>query len=242
MWWTRSAGEFIRLGVRVVSYRSVQRMKVELAEGASVRASVVELAAEYAPAGRLSVHAAGRVDAVRLDGQGPLPGVVEVVELIGEVDAGVAQLRIVGRDAGGGLVAGTLTDARAVVLALDVEVLEPIEERAGKSARLPSKSTAAPSWAEVAAATKARQDAEAAEEAAEPEAPPASIGDLVEHPTFGTCSIEKLDDDDEFIMVRSSTQRLLRLSLDVLRLELVSDEDGKKTFRARGIRPAGKGR
>ena len=58
-------------------------------------------------------------------------------------------------------------------------------------------------------------------------------GDRIEHASFGLCNVEKLDDDEEFVLVRSVQGRMLRLSLDVLRLELVGEVDGKRQFAAR---------
>ena len=44
--------------------------------------------------------------------------------------------------------------------------------------------------------------------------------------------VEKVD-DEEFVHVRSANQRLLRLSLEVLRLELLDEADGHRRYRSR---------
>jgi hypothetical protein len=217
--------------VRVTRYRSAERFRVEPLEGASVRETLRELGCDLSHGGRMQVRGVGRIDAVRFVGVSePSRGVIEVAQLSGDADS----LCLVGRGAEGAIVAGAIVDARAVELVLDVELLEPIAEGpiAEAAARVPSKQDAAPSWAAVAAATQARE----AEEANRPEAPTPTVGDRVEHATFGICTVEKIDADEEFIMVRSATQRLLRLSLDVLRLELVEETGGVRVFRARAPR------
>ena len=74
-----------------------------------------------------------------------------------------------------------------------------------------------------------------------PDVPLPVIGDRIVHPAFGPCVVEKMEDDEDFVMVRSATRRLLRLSLDMLELELVDSLGGHRTFEARVLRPA-KGR
>ncbi len=249
--------------MRVTAYRPTLRLRVEPIEGASLRQTLIDLVEQHQGdphrATRCEVQGAGRIDAVRLVGaSAATAGIVEVIQLTGDADRQEARLRLLGRGEDGALIAGALLDARAVELVLDVELLELVDAAAPEErreqpgaaarasapgtppARIPSKSSTPPSWAAVAAATLAREEAEAA--AAPPEAPAPEIGDRVEHPTFGPCTVEKIDADEEFIMVRSATQRLLRLSLDVLRLELVGEEGGHKQFRARGVRPTGKAR
>lgn len=58
-------------------------------------------------------------------------------------------------------------------------------------------------------------------------------GDLIDHPKFGRCQVERIDGDHEFVSARLRNQRLIRLSLDVLTLVLVGHEDGKRLFKAR---------
>lgn len=180
-------------------------------EGASVHETVRELVAGDASL-RAQISGVGSVDGVRLVREdAPRAGVVELVSLVGAVSADGARWSLFGRDGAGAWVGGELTDARVVDLELTVEVLEREPERPAPSAK--------PSWADVAAASTPR--APAIEDDG-PEAPVPHPGDVVEHPSFGACTVEKVE-DEEFIHVRSPQRRLLRLSLEVLRLELVSD-------------------
>jgi predicted DNA-binding protein with PD1-like motif len=88
---------------------------------------------------------------------------------------------------------------------------------------------AVPSWAAVAAASAA---VEPVEEAA-PSIEPLKAGDLIDHPKFGVCEVERIEGDAEFAQVRLRNQRLVRLSLDVLEVELDATEaDGRRRFRA----------
>ena len=122
--------------------------------------------------------------------------------------------------------AGLLDDARAVDVELSVELLELDQPQAAR----PAPPSAKPTWAEVAKASAAQVP-----EPEEAATPTAKLGDRINHPTFGECVIAKVESDDDFIIARTPTNRMLRLSLDVLRLELLStDENGRSTFRARG--------
>ncbi len=57
-------------------------------------------------------------------------------------------------------------------------------------------------------------------------------GDLIDHPKFGRCVVERVEGDYEFVSARLRNQRLIRLSLDVLRLLPAGEEAGKRLFRA----------
>ena len=90
----------------------------------------------------------------------------------------------------------------------------------------------------VAAATVATADDEADEAAAsdgeddwiEPE-----VGDILMHPKFGRGLIERVE-DSEFIHVRLKSNRSVRLSLDVIRLNLSGYEEGHQVFEASLVR------
>jgi predicted DNA-binding protein with PD1-like motif len=56
-------------------------------------------------------------------------------------------------------------------------------------------------------------------------------GDLVDHPKFGRCQVERIEGDHEFISVRLRNQRLIRLSLDVLNVVAAGTADGQRLFR-----------
>lgn len=173
----------------------------------------------------------GRIDAVRLDGVRH-DGVHLVIAAQGHLTAEAFVVTMVARAADGTLRSGELDDARAVDVELSVELYE-VERVASVTAPAPTVPVTPkkPTWADVAQVSAAQPEAEANE----PEAPMPKLGDVIEHPTFGTCSVAKVEEDEEFVMVRTGANRILRLSLDVLRLERVStDENGRHTFRARG--------
>jgi len=57
-------------------------------------------------------------------------------------------------------------------------------------------------------------------------------GDLLMHPKFGRCKVEKTSIDSDFITVRLRNHRLVRLSLEVLDVSfLEEDEEGNQVFR-----------
>ena len=70
-------------------------------------------------------------------------------------------------------------------------------------------------WAEVARASAVHEDETPPERDVE-----LRIGDVIEHPKFGRCSVERLEGDGEFAHVRLRNARLVRLSLEVLKLTL----------------------
>lgn len=194
---------------------------------------------------RLEVRGVGRVDCLRMVDAGPLRGEHLVLSLAGAVEDERMQLAIVARGPGGELVAGLLDEARAVefelsVTLLQIASLEPAsqkEPKLDKPPRIKSAATSTTSWADVAAASAKAQAESDAEEAAEADSATPSLGDRIEHATFGLCTVEKIDGDEEFVMVRTANKRLLRLSLDVLRLVRTGEEDGHTVFKARGKRP-----
>ena len=60
----------------------------------------------------------------------------------------------------------------------------------------------------------------------------AVAGDILEHPKFGRCQIERIEGDYEFVSARMRNQRLIRLSLDVITLVPIGQEEGRQLFRA----------
>jgi uncharacterized protein len=58
-------------------------------------------------------------------------------------------------------------------------------------------------------------------------------GDIVEHPKFGRCVVERVEGDGEYVQVRLRSHSLVRLSLDVISLELIAHESGHQIFRAK---------
>jgi predicted DNA-binding protein with PD1-like motif len=215
--------------VQVVSYvSSRQRLVVKPVEGASVRETIRELldgdATLYAVFSGL-----GRVDGVRLAREDHVRGALQLVSLGGTLSATESKLAVLGVDEAGALVGGELVDARAVELELVVELLE----RKPNEVAQPSTPNVKPSWAEVAAASMQPKEPELVQEEDDgAEAPTPRPGDLIEHASFGVCTVEKVDDED-FVHVRSLNQRLLRLSLEVLRLQLLGENDGHRRYRSR---------
>jgi hypothetical protein len=57
-------------------------------------------------------------------------------------------------------------------------------------------------------------------------------GDIVEHPKFKRCKVERVEGDMEFVQVRLRNGNLVRLSLDIVRLVLVGSEGGHQIFKA----------
>jgi predicted DNA-binding protein with PD1-like motif len=88
---------------------------------------------------------------------------------------------------------------------------------------------APPAWQEVVAASDEAAAAPAPEPDVEVTVRP---GDLIDHPKFGRCQVERIEGDYEFVSARLKNQRLIRLSLDVLSLIPVGEEDGHQLFRA----------
>jgi predicted DNA-binding protein with PD1-like motif len=89
----------------------------------------------------------------------------------------------------------------------------------------------APSWADVARASAGGTvEQEPVEDLTED---PVGAGDVIEHPRFGRCVVERIEGDAEFAQVRLRNMRLIRLSLDVLTLVRDGAEpDGARRFRA----------
>jgi predicted DNA-binding protein with PD1-like motif len=86
----------------------------------------------------------------------------------------------------------------------------------------------APSWEEVKTASEgaAIDDGLALTEVL------VSAGDVIEHPKFGRCEVERVEGDHEFVSARLRNQRLIRLSLDVMTLVPIGKEGARQLFRA----------
>ena len=70
------------------------------------------------------------------------------------------------------------------------------------------------------------------EAAASSEPPNVRPGDLINHPKFGRCAVERVDGDMEFVTARLRNQRPIRLSLDVLTLVPAGQGEWVNVFRA----------
>jgi hypothetical protein len=92
--------------------------------------------------------------------------------------------------------------------------------------------TSATGWGAVINASAKRQN-EAEEESDEDLADePLRAGDVIEHPTFGRCAVERIEGDHEFAQVRLRNGRLVRLSLDVLQVVRDGQEGSQRRYRA----------
>jgi predicted DNA-binding protein with PD1-like motif len=106
----------------------------------------------------------------------------------------------------------------------DLDLNDEDEEDTGEALSL-SMST---SWDEV----KTASEAQAAREAAAAQGP--KRGDLLEHPTFGRCTIERVEENQERMSIRvNRSGRLVQLSLEYLALEAAGKEGNARLFRAR---------
>jgi hypothetical protein len=99
---------------------------------------------------------------------------------------------------------------------------------------VPFDAPAKTAWSDVMAASTSPPPP--VEEEPPPELPQEEVrvvaGDLIEHPKFGRCVVERIEGDYEFVSARLRNQRLIRLSLDVLTLVPAGEDQGKRLFRA----------
>ncbi len=84
-------------------------------------------------------------------------------------------------------------------------------------------------WADVAAASA--QKPPAIENPPEDESL-VTVGDVIEHAKLGRGEVQRLEGSGEFLHVRLSSGRLVRLSLDVLKLTLTGRDGKKRVFSA----------
>jgi predicted DNA-binding protein with PD1-like motif len=101
---------------------------------------------------------------------------------------------------------------------------------------VPFDAPAKTSWDDVMAASDARPAPPPPVVADEPALPQEEVrvtaGDLIDHPKFGRCVVERVEGDYEFVSARLRNQRLIRLSLDVLTLVPAGEDAGKRLFKA----------
>ena len=105
----------------------------------------------------------------------------------------------------------------------------PFEARVPSASAMPSAAT----WADVARASQ-RQEEEV--ETAGEDIATIVIGDVLEHPRFGRCTVERIEGEQEFAAVRLEAGRLVRLALDVLRFKLLREENGRRVLQVRVVR------
>jgi predicted DNA-binding protein with PD1-like motif len=62
------------------------------------------------------------------------------------------------------------------------------------------------------------------------------LGDILEHPNFGQCEVQRIDEGSERIAVRLTNGRLVELGLEVLHLERLRTEGNRQRFRVHSRR------
>jgi predicted DNA-binding protein with PD1-like motif len=60
-------------------------------------------------------------------------------------------------------------------------------------------------------------------------------GDILIHPTFGRCEVERIEGSGEFVHVRLKNGRLVRLSLDVVKVSPSGREGDRRVFKVRVV-------
>jgi predicted DNA-binding protein with PD1-like motif len=63
-----------------------------------------------------------------------------------------------------------------------------------------------------------------------------NLGDILEHPNFGRCEVQRIDEGAERISVRLTNGRLVELGLEVLHLERLRTEGDRQLFRVHSRR------
>lgn len=186
------------------------------------------------------VRASGTLEDATV-GERRLAGPAEIVSLAAVVQGGLrASVTLLHA---GALVGGRLGAARVVTCDFVLEAWDdlPVEKaKAAPTFEVPARTT----WSDVVAASAASDrkhepHVPAVVNVPGDEAPPSSEeqvvvrpGDLIDHPKFGRCAVERVDGDMEFVTARLRNQRLIRLSLEVLTLIPAGQADGKNLFRA----------
>lgn len=90
--------------------------------------------------------------------------------------------------------------------------------------------TPAPTWAAVAAISQTRAPEPAADEHDEDVL--LNAGDVILHPRFQRCVVHRVEGNGEFVQVALKNGRVVRLSLEVLRLTPKGIENGQRIFAA----------
>jgi len=161
------------------------------------------------------------------------------------------------RDSGIEIVGGTILRARVFALELVLDSFDDLLLRRAQdpATGLPLWSeavTPAATWSDVAKASAAKpvsppvplpppvnvpvplpvaadsesvSDSDETDDSLEP-------GDILHHPTFGRCEVQRIEGNYEFAQVRLRNGRLVRLSLDVLRVARAGTEGGHRVFKA----------
>src|SRR5262249_8379654 len=123
-----------------------------------------------------------------------------------------------------GVTAPRLAEPAAPAQRLPTPVPPPLEARVPNASAMPSAAT----WADVARASAPAEEEEPHDDIAQ-----IVTGDVLEHPRFGRCTVERIEGEQEFAAVRLETGRLVRLALDVLRFKLAREEGGRRILQVR---------
>jgi predicted DNA-binding protein with PD1-like motif len=87
-------------------------------------------------------------------------------------------------------------------------------------------STPAPTWSAVAAVSEARREEPNDEEVI------LNAGDVILHPRFQRCVVHRIEGHGEFVQVMLKNGRVVRLSMEVMRLTPQGIENGQRIFAA----------
>lgn len=106
----------------------------------------------------------------------------------------------------------------------------PTTRPAPPAARPVPNATPTPTWSDVAAAS---QTSRPAADSAPPEDDVSlNAGDVILHPRFQRCVVHRVEGNGEFVQVALRNGRVVRLSLEVLRLTPNGVENGQRIFTA----------
>lgn len=169
----------------------------------------------------------------------------ELLSLSARIDAGAVTVRATLVDGDGKVSGGVYPSLAAVDVSLLVESYDDLEDskstmkfsisdvakasNASSTQSLPS--AAALTWQQVAKASEDKEKARALEPADPEHDGVLATGEWIDHPTFGRCRIERVEEDDDFISVRLKSQRLVRLSMEVLKVIPAGEFEGRRLFR-----------
>lgn len=112
--------------------------------------------------------------------------------------------------------------------------LEPAASTRAQDAAPPPKAT----WADVAQASaqlaEPREGDEDEEERGGDAAEEISLepGDILIHPTFGRCEVQRIEGSYEYAHLRLKNGRLVRLSIEIFKLAREGHENGRRVLRA----------
>jgi predicted DNA-binding protein with PD1-like motif len=96
----------------------------------------------------------------------------------------------------------------------------------------PAPAPAATSWAAVASASARLTEPDP--DPSEPEVDDSlGPGDILMHPTFGRCEVQRIEGSYEYAHIRLKNGRLVRVSLDILKVVPAGHEGSRRVFKAR---------